>query len=141
MSALTTMLGKVTGIFAGQSIRYVYLAVILGVVAYVGSLKYTISSLNDDIDKLNLLVKTLQVETQHGKNNLTECQLKITESNGYIARLNEDSKNRDVIVGMLKENIALVRKVTAKDIGNIQNAVVPQTCTDAMNFLREGVGK
>lgn len=130
---LAGLLAKPKLIFGGLAI--------LAVLAYVGVLKFQIWSLEDDVVSLNQQVDQLKLDVAHEKNEVAKCQIVVDKSNDQILNLKDASDHRQEVLDMLGENIKIVRKLTNGKISDIENAITPENCEKAMQFLRDGVSK
>ena len=99
-----------------------------------GMLKNKVESLQNDVREQQLLV-----ETERG--NVRTCQARVDVNNQRIEDLKDATKNNQKVIDMLGENIDAFREASNARIENLRDAPTPQSCEEAMQFLREGVGE
>lgn len=116
------------------------LVALIAMGGYIGWLKIDNGMLENKVGKLQNDVRELQLDVEREKGNLRACQARVDANNERIEDLKEASKNSQKVIDMLGENIDSFREASEARIDNLRNAPTPESCEEAMQFLRDGIG-
>ena len=117
------------------------LVAVIAMAGYVGFLKIDNGLLKNKVESLRNDVRELQLDVEREKGNLRACNARIEISNERIDDLKEASDNNQKVIDMLGDNIVAFKEASDARIENLRDAPTPQSCEEAMQFLREGVGR
>lgn len=117
------------------------LVAVLGVTGYVGFLKFDIWTLNRQIETLENEKRELELDLKHEEGEVKACKATVEQTNKRIDDLKEDRNSRDRMFDMLQENIDLIRENSSSRIEDLEDLPTPESCEDAMQLLRDGLGE
>lgn len=141
-SIIGGLLGTVGSIFGrGRLFGGMIVLVTIGLAGYIGTLKYEIWSQGNTIEQQQVTIGQLENSVAFEKGEVKACKARIDETNKRITDLKDSTVSRDKIIDSLAENINTFRELSDARIKNIEDAPTPQSCEEAMEFLRNGLGE
>lgn len=114
-------------------------AVALAMGGYIAYLNVSKVELEHKVAELQTQIASLEVDVERERGNVKECQARIELSNQRLDDLKSVTDERTKIIGMLSENIEVIKDASNARIQVLRNTVVGKSCEEAMQFLRDGV--
>ena len=134
---LLTFLGG--GSVGGKAAVIGIAAVAVAMGSYIAFLNITKTNLEHKVSELEVKVASLEVDLEREKGNLKACHVRIEGANQRLEDLKSVTDERTKIIGMLSENIEVLKDASNARIQVLRNTVVGKSCEEAMQFLRDGV--